>query len=414
MTTQAFRTAVDRGIGRAALALIENDPAPYVPELIGACVRNGQYDYKTEDNRAPYLYRLSRLAKSEEEVLDAVLGAMPAATLPADRHLHRRLLAWFAKNGSRRAGVAIAGLAMQEEEAIPALATAGALAIRWLLQARRDLFVPGRMDDWRLWVLLAEEASEEEDVDSVLTDEEREALEWRSSGADYGPLDSQISEVELLRRYQDPAYRETRRRQTEGFGIECKPDERRSWAMRMCLETDPETVWDMSAAFSGSTWPEDVDFPFDRVDGDDLSSMAWRETLGRIESPQARELALERLRQDPPDVRFIRSLNSNFQLGDEAFLLRVLLRIRDSSEDLVHLSGKAALRFDRCLNPQDMVPLAEWLIEHTPCSQCRSSGYYQLDHAETLTAVHLREMAHDADRGTRHLAAVPRTPTWSW
>lgn len=401
MTPAEFRRAVDRGLGRAALCLMERDPAPYVPELVAACLTDGGF-HIMELDRAPYLADLAALAHAEAAVVDAVIAALP--TTEDERYdlaLRLNVLAEFTKRGDAKARNALFERAREEEGAAAKVAGLGADGLQWLVENRPERFTPEAWeDDTWFWTLLAEQTSGREPVMEILPEVLREVWrQWEEDRPTPPKLPVVTDVEELIRLFMEGP----NRRAAMVFGREASDEDLLRWAERMREEAAPDVLWAMGAAFQTRPWPLDVRPLFSRIDTDDRGSRAWRRVLAKSPDPQMRPFALERLLMDPPDEDAIEFLAGVFQPGDEAAVLDALLRIDPEDESRCHDIGTDLRSLVEAHDPLRFVPHLEWAIENNPCSFCRTGAFELLLKADALSEAYRREAAYDAEPDTRAL-----------
>lgn len=392
MTPTEFRHAADRGMGRAALCLIENDPAPYLPDLLETCVRGHD-----QDGRVDYLFALIAFARAEVWAEDQLL-----ARLPVLEYEHQAKQLWGVLNrlamlGFPRSREAVMAYAFRTEHGAKLVAGWGVEGLRWLSEARPQAFEGGAPDFIREMVDAVERVSGEEAVEASLSPAVYFAghsspcfLEW--------PKVDGLSWEDFLARMPsfDPRMRWN---WANDFAKVASPED---WvrAAEWTLTDEARTMnWLVGGLFGERPWPLDPTLLFPRLDED----YPWRSVLSRVNHPQIRDFAFERLERPSPDWSYASVMASSIGEGNFDRLMRILSGIQDPADwgihDLYIGLADMAKRAKRGL-----LPAFEWGMENTWCSICRKDIATGLARKGLLPNGFRAEAGYDVESEVRRYA----------
>lgn len=404
LTSEEFASSVQRGSGRAALCLLDNDPSPYLPALLDACVIDHRFTVWIEEGRSRYLLTLAGLAGILPRMEDHLLARLPTLEESWDRKQAWRMLRYLGEWGYPRSKAAVLAYALRDDDGAELVAAWGAAGLRWLLASCPGYF-EGEFDHDADWLIhLAEDADGSAAVEAVLPPALREARiaysqrkpEPTERGAEPTTL---IDLIERLKR----AKSRSRRRLVRRFGIHAPPEERRALAEAMESMRQPLLLELLANAFRNRPWPLDPAPVVDRT-ADPKVGWAWRRALGNLEDDRLRTQAWKILESDAPAWDAVELLVPNMRTGEEGRLLNVLERMKGGEPEQIHNVVIDLLQIAERLGSVDMAPPLEWIIENTPCSFCRSRAMAQLAKVGLLNDRYRREAGYDSEADARGLA----------
>jgi hypothetical protein len=407
MTVEEYRRAVDAGLGRAALCLLENDPEPYIPQLTAACLVDPRVEVYTDEPRGAYLAQLAKLAGAEEVVANAIFEAWPRAEDDYDLRQMVLVLAELVRRGYERPRLALLARSIRDDTPLIALAHFGAPGLEWLMHVRPDLFEGEEATDVAWMIRTAERISGTERVEAILTESARQvrrraADEEAAQDAERKARPTVNTYHELMAQYKanrDPGFRDGL---VHRFGLNAPDEELRKMAEYALRLNTATQIKRFTRVFSHRPWPLDPALLISRIDEED-SGFYWRRVLESVQDVRVRELALERMRMEPPDVDSAAYLRANYQEGDEEALLDFLRRVRFPNAATRHNVSVDIRRIAEKSEAKSRISLFEWVIENSGCSFCRHGSYKQLLQAGALRDDYRKEMPYDVDEETRKL-----------
>lgn len=404
MTSEEFASSVQRGLGRAALCLLDNDPTPYLPALLDACLIDHRQTVWVEDPRGEYLLTLADFAGALPAVEDHVLTHLPSIEDEWDRKQAWRILRDLAERGYPRARAAVLAYALQDKTGAEYVAAWGAEGLRWLLASRPNYFAGEYDHEIDHLIDCAEGASGKAVVDALLPPALREArIAYSQRESAPSKREEEPRTVAILIAQLKGAKRWSRRHAARRFGIYAPIEERRAFAEAMLSLKQPRLLKLLANAFKFRPWPLDPTLVFDRLN-DPKVGWAWRRALATVEDDRMRTVAWSLLESESPPWDATEFLILNMQPGEEERLLRVLERgigiepwqIHNMAPDIVYIADRLGI--------EGMVPHLEWVIENTPCSLCRVHAMERLAKAGRLSDRYRQEAIFDSEEDVRALA----------
>ncbi len=400
LTADQFADAVQKGLGRAVMAIDGPVSDEYKKVIINACLVDVRYDNWSEKGRSPFMMEIFKKAGLMDDVLHLLLEPLRDDVGNREKRQRIYMLAEFARLGEQRAFDALVPFAAtDEEDSWGAMTHIGVKGVEWLIN---NILPNLEFDErWRVkyW---------KEDCDDLLPPSVAQ------------PLDTFIlahQEFQDLR----PKYVPAKRPETLDEALEEVATKRfvssSIWYLAKKL-TDDEVqrvanLWlnekDLRRARSYAMLFQVRDFPFrlhiiaDRVIAED-PPFDFESVLSYCEHPKVREFGLSLINKDMPDYRGYECLKSSFLDEDIPFLIQSLDRFVGCNQQELH---------DLCTAIRDMcetIPTAElrapfliWNYEHNPCSFCRNIAAEIMAEDGTLPHAYRQEMAFDADSDTRKL-----------
>jgi hypothetical protein len=407
MTVEEFRRAVDAGMGRAVLCLLENDPEPYIPELAAACLTDPRFAVYSDEPRVPYLAQLAKLAGAEEVVANAIFDAWPRTEDDYDLRQMVLVLAELVRRGYERPRLALLARSIRDDTPLIALAYFGAPGLEWLVHVRPDLFEGEEATDVAWMIPVTEKISGAERVEAILTEPARQVR--RRAADEEAARDAERKDRPTVNTYREFAAQYKANRESGfrdslvlRFGLNASDEELRKMAEYTLGLNTATQIKRFTRVFNHRPWPLDPAPLISRIDEED-SGFYWRRVLESVKDVRVRELALERMRMEPPDVDSAAYLRANYQEGDEEALLDFLRRVRFPNPATRHNVSVDIRRIAEKSETESRVSLFEWIIENSGCSFCRHGAYKQLLQAGALRDDYRKEMPYDIDEETRKL-----------
>ena len=400
LTADQFADAVQKGLGRAVMAIDGPVSDEYKKVIINACLFDVRYDNWSEHGRAPYMMRMADKAELTDIVLSLLLEPFNDDIGNRAKRLRKYMLVEYSRRGEQRAFDALVPFALSnDEETWEAIAYVGAKGVEWLtinILPNLEFDERWRAKYWR---------DDCEGVLSVSIAEELDAfISAHQEFQDLRPKYVPAKRPETL----DEALEEVATKRVVSSSI---------WYLAEKL-TDDEVqrvanLWlnekDLRRARSYALLFQVRDFPFrlhiiaDRVIAED-PPFDFESVLSYCEHPKVREFGLSLINKDMPDYRGYECLKSSFLDEDIPFLIQSLDRFVGCNQQELH---------DLCTAIRDMcetIPTAElrapfliWNYEHNPCSFCRNIAAEIMAEDGTLPHAYRQEMAFDADSDTRKL-----------
>jgi hypothetical protein len=401
MNPTEFRRAADRGMGRTAICLIENDPAPYLSDLVETCLQG-----LDQDNRVDYLFALITFARAEAWVEGELLAKLPTIKYPAQIEQVWGVLNRFARLGLPRSREAVMAHSLRKESGAKLVAAWGIEGLEWLKETRPEIFVGDDPEFVRELVDAAEEVSGEETVGSLLGadlgdagDSEPCLLNW--------PDVSDMSWEDFLARVPsfDP------RLQVNWASEFAKAASPEDWvrAAEWALTDEAATMnWLVAVFYRERPWPLDPAHLFPRLD----EGYLWRSVLSGVSDPRIREIAFERLEREEPDWDFAALLRSSVKGSDADRLMRIAKGApRRSAYDghaLFVAFGEIAGQ-----GISELIPVFEWTMDNVICSTCRRDIAQGLAKHGQLSERYRGEVGFDVETELHEYADDRQTPILS-
>lgn len=427
MNPDAFKTALQRGLGRALLHL-KHDPSPGArPLVLEALLNSTRTDPQVEGVGSPYLLEATRLAGLQDHLTGTLTAALqqllqtedpPGATL--EQLLD--LLGELGAQGDREASAALLDFIPVVVEnhwehlrdLTAALCTGlGRPGLRVLLQnvGATLLQEPDPPEDDRLLWVATETLGEETETEverwatqdpgiQLYLQQARESRKQRES--------RQVPEL-------DTSYAALRKR-VEGGGTHCSglplrgkkasPDTLARLTRDVLQEEDPARLALLLCVFQLRAFPAGpepllklLEHPTLRVKKGALAALA------QFEGDSIHALALQCLADQEHRLEGMALLQKAFQRGDETAVATALRQVvADESEAALHDFVRALDRLAAAHPTPELLDLLVDAFPHQPCSFCREVLFGVLEKHHHLPRPLLEEAALDRNLDLRERA----------
>jgi hypothetical protein len=404
----AFKVALRKGTGRAMLILRSApDSEALRAELTNACLYKLVHDQQCEISRTPYLVRLVQEIGQGRAVWNALVQAL---SLTGRENDQRDRLQMFEISCLLASGDA--SLDRTELERILVASDFHDFAIYLMEEFVGLQGIVGIIFCLRnfRWALEKDEFNSGRAFGSLkMTLIERDGLkaatqELEQACVDHPDLHQTLQQLyfkpETARQEFRPASREEvaarvlKKEWIPFHWIKAASEDDLSWAADQLLAAD--TDWETQQylrVFFRHPFPKPVQRLFRLVRSGNIRVENGAMTvLGQVCDPAVRELAFSFLSGHEPPTKFVRLLRSNFQAGDFATIMPLL--IAAAREHEYHSFGFHLLKLIDAIPeaPEESRSALLHLYEHGPCANCRA----------------------DAVRHLAALGGIPRTITEEW
>lgn len=389
MTLQEFHRAAERGMGRAALCLIERDPEPYIPDLLDVCTKG-----RDQLDRIDYLFSLIAFAGAEARAEDELLAKLPSIECNSQIQQVWGLLNRFAMIGRPRSRAAIMAYALrtENEDGASLVAEWGVEGLRWLLVNRPSLFEGD--DVARQLIDAAEEVSGTEVVAAILPREVRAARDaYLAKGSTWESVHVEgLNWEDFLTQLREKGNSDEWRF-AHAYAKIASPEDQRKAAEWVLSDEGRPWPWLAGAMFGQRPWPLDPALIFDRLD---VRRPNWISILANLEAPRIRTLAFENLECETPNWKYIPLLAKNAMESDLGRLMRIMPEVRDLTDYETHDLFVGLAEMAKRAKP-GLLPLYEWGIENSFCSVCRADILKGLARNRLFPDRYRKEVAYDVE-----------------
>lgn len=417
---------LEKGLGRAVLALLEGDNTRFRDTIVHACRQDQRFDHQCEDSRGLYLYDVIQASGESDFYRGTVLAALADPAEDDDQDQLFEIARFFAQAGD--AGARSAVYAAFERNALKGDPTGGEelvaldgiegflFAIGHLvgIEDTNDEWLPGwwlgkieeQMGKEAAWVALDEAATTDARLNAILEherDEERKREEKRLVLNKRTRL-ADAPHTEMRTHIQSSGSK-TSRATLPRWGERASADDLLAAAADLLAEQDNGRLLSYLRLFWRRPFPLDPGRLIALSDVADIDA-AWdaMRALEPIRHPEVRTRAIALLSHPLFAPEAIRMLSSNFESGDEVLVERALAVTRDN-KDVSHRLGIKARSFADA-HPTISTRFLDLLYENTPCSMCRESAVGLMVETDRLPVRIREECRWDSSAETRRLAAT--------
>lgn len=426
MEAEQLADWLQKGHGRAVLALRECDATVCRATILNACHFDQRYDRQVEDSRGRYFFDVIQATGEPEFYRDAVLAALATPAEGDDQDQLFDITRFFAQAGDAAARSAM--YAAFERNALTGDLT-GADELVELDGLDGFLFAVAHLpgieyseDEWLLgwwigeledrygkdavWSALDHAAETDPRLGNLLVREREERRETEENRAQRNalPRRADMTYVELRALIQSSGSRTSRVRLSR-WGERASEEDLLAAAQDLLAEQDGERLLIYLRLFTRRAFPLDpsrlIGLTF--VTDDDAAWEALR-ALAPIRHPDVRARALELLSHGLFAPEAVGILASNYEAVDERLVERTL-ETAPQNKDLLHRLGIRARDFIDA-HPDVSKGILRLVYDITPCSMCRESVVATMVEAGGLPNSIREECRWDASEGTRKLAAA--------
>ena len=383
MTADAFRTALVKGQGRAALAAEERSPA-HAEAIVDACLHDRRFEPASFKSQVPYLHYIVGQAGLERTVADAILHALPDTPAGRDRDGMVDLLGLFARIGDARAFEALLPLASTgDHRAQDGLAASGDPGLEWCVEHILPRYAPE--DQGFVW-------------------------KWLINGK----WDDRTPTRKRLRMIREESMARARRegpsdKLTASLTGKAEFEEAHFGPQWIDADTlldvgDEARLRDFVARAPRMKPRHDVRNPPPLPEGSVRTESACL-VLAHLDSPGARTLALELLQRVPLVPRAPIALCNSGLPEDIPLVLAFLQRALSEPERILNAAAKDAEALARSKWHRAWQDLPRWAYKHAPSAEVRGAAFDWIVRVGRARRGLLREALYDVDAYTRNLAA---------
>jgi hypothetical protein len=413
MDQTQFAFYLAQGLGRPYLYLQRNDPAPYIPALLQACLYNPTYDRQCEGSRAAYFYQFIQLTNQSQWFRQQLLDALadPDDEMDIDQLFDFALI--FARTGDV---VARRMLYEQAGEQASCGDTSGAYQLIDLDGLTGFLFIANRF-------------GEAMQSNHTLWDDDH-LLRHLESGAGYHSLDqlraaaspdypfvpSYLDAIAATQAQQKSTprtqlvgqpYTQVREyiERTQGrvsfsplrrWSTAAEDDQIRQAANDLLQQTDPQRIIAYLTIFEKRAFPlgSEALLPFVWNSHDRIARWGIR-AISLFQQPTVRELGFTLIEAQHHIGDALDIFIHNYQVGDDRYLAELLAQTVD--KDSLHALGFGLNDiFIAHPNPAADVIFLD-LYERGPCSLCRERFVERLRDIDRLPPWIAQEALYDAN-----------------
>jgi hypothetical protein len=424
MANSDFEKWLRHGLGRAAAFVQAEDPVQYQEALLHACTHNLCYDRQCEETRGYYLANLAQMSRDWKFFRDGVLAALTSGggayesddvlqMFAVARHwaeagdvvVRRTLYEVFDRDAFERAEM-WCGEYLVKMDGLDALLFVvqlfGRIGEGDRLRHFESLLAELEKRDGKeaAAVALAAAAVNRSDLAQLLemlrAEKDRRTLaqrEWEAmSRRDYASVKRGITGEE------------SRANSLMNWGKEATDEELQSAAQDLLSESDEKRLWEYLRIFRERRFPGPAARLIELARyGTWRLSHAAAAALTNIADPTLRTLGLE-LMNTPNRCDLGVTLLSGWFQPDDYELIEQALR-RPMSDHIYHSVELDVLGFVKANLSDEAEACLKSLYEDGPCSTCRESCVKHLIALDRFPDWMGDECLHDADSGTRELAA---------
>ena len=398
LTSVEFADAIRKGLGRAALAV--NGPvSPEFEEIIlSACQEDQRFDRQFEDERTGYLMTLVERAGLTERLRGIVVKLINESVDERLRRHRMRFIGHFARQSDARAWEILTGYASDMDfDAFSVIEDQGTSGIEWLVENVLDRLP---LDEkWRAggWF---EEYPE-------LSTKAADAIKAAKAEFDQNLANRRGKEIARKQESFEEALENIRTQNLHNsilrrIGPDLTDEQVHQVANLWLKERDNRRGRNYSLLFQVREFPLPIESVIELVQSGDLP-IKFEEILSKINSPLVRELGLNLIESDPPDLRGYLCLCSSYIEDDLPMLLVNLDGVLDGDQDDLHglVIDLKKLAEGMPINKRE--PFLVWVYEHSPCSMCRGFAVEIMVNDQTLPKIYSQELPFDADSYARQL-----------
>ena len=431
-----FEKQLAQGRGGVALFLQEYLPLPdaYRDALLYACLHDQRYEPYIEEGRGFYLHELISMSGQtgfyREQILTALSTTEPLEEKNYDLLQLMGILRIFAQNGDVEARTALYAT-FQKNAAQDHLIGGDELVfldgvdgLLFLVDHYSDEEDGYEISSFDYQVFKIEEQDGEESVRQELKakctgNPLREAWLKRLDAYREGRKPSPENKSE----YVPPTYEALKQKIVEKgrrcytgrhWGTRFTKEELHQVATDLLAEEDIERQVPLLRVFDEVPFPLDPTriFEWAKNRGDETlpatsiaTSLSWAslQALGSLKSPAVRAFVLEIIGQERGASPAVKMLNTNYELGDEEKVLRVLECPGDP--DYYHILCLEAKLFEEAHPSSLSARIMEVMYENDPCSFCRERHVERLVELDSLPEWIQEEAMFDAVEDTRKLVS---------
>ncbi len=412
MTPLEFRSALEKGLGRAILYLQKSDPAPFFDVILDASVRNTVYDkHYFGANKAEYLLEIFELTGRSDELIEAMLKAYDDFDL--EERPDTKLIMEIAKRGNAKARRLVKQdflIELDEKSKYAGgdlIKVGGASAflyvakrlgrlvktdpafqpVSYYLRDLRSLDLKENSEP-KLPAILEKARLENSDVDTHLTYIEAQLVKPERKFVRY----EQLSYPETKARIEDP--QDTSSVGYSWWGEYASYQELRMAANDLLLETQPERIRLYLEVFRDRCFPLGYTKLMPFIDHEDPKVVrAAMQALGSIKHKTIRVEALRRLTSSEWAWEALWMLRRNY-LPEDAKLFTEI--IQESNDEEIELLGHQMHRvLEENCSPEALEPI-QAIYESGSCVALRASVVELLQEHNLLPDWMLEECCWDS------------------
>jgi len=406
-----FSDWLQKGLGRTAVFLRENDSRPYRDVLLHACKHNLAYDPQCEGTRAAYLVDLINFSCDAQFYRDGLHAALLGQTPDEDDTFCYdqifELAAHFAAQGDagikqsmytafERLGFANAGV-MCAEQLVQLDGEAGLIAVcRSFDQVEAD------DRPWQFGSLL-DTLEKREGMRLLPTELSRFVEEWREdegrcqhNRANGPPTRNSYAEI------KDRIYKKGRKAGSVGWSKKATDEEMELLAEDLLSETDADRLYGFLRMFQLRKFPRGPERLLELArSSDDGIAHAAMAALVHFAHPEIRKMALEAAKNPEWMGLAVKMFTHNRGPDDYQTIERLLKAASDA--DVLHDLGYGVRDFVEVHKSVEAVPSLLLLYEKGPCALCRRFVVTDLVAISRIPDWMHNECLYDAYSETRKL-----------
>ena len=405
MTRDQFLSAVAKGQGRAILAVREGRYQPSIKDLRRILLRF-PHEGCGEADRGWYTVELLLASAEPEQLTGHLIEQLLRAKVPSDHRSHRReVCIELAKRGVTAAKDAIYAHFSPDDDfrfANEIIELDGIAGLEWLVAHSKDYLKAENCRIFSSWIAelakavghdaacawLAKDTPDQPEIEEFILISNQEPL----------PKPSTIPPItfdELVR-----LRKQKRNGKVSPISWAASADlEQLNIAWRAFeVEEDPDWLRILGSALSRRPKYADVDKLIHRAREWHPEFNPFIHAIREIRDSRLRTFGLD-LIGSRQTVNGIKLLARNAQVGDEQVLLDAAESLTDPAD--IHDAIVALLHTE---NDSASLEIREWIVEHSPCSICRSSTVRDLIKIDLAADSILQECLLDADSYTREIA----------
>ncbi|MEK6643597.1 MAG: hypothetical protein AABZ08_06775 [Planctomycetota bacterium] len=429
MTRDQFRKALQKGQGRAILHLLQNDPAPYLDEILYACLHNTTYDQECEGTREDYLFEAINLSGRLDFLKSEVFEKLLTSTDNRDASQLVELARLFAERGDSNAREAIYKRfdngCEHEKYPIGSYSIVELDRLDGLLHVmeqngkrmlRDPDFEPtvygNKHEVTGLTILEVRHAirmasKQSQNIQACRAKIASEQRTYRTHRVDRrSPKDFTLPEIKSV--IDDAANK------PNGISLfylfrswahHATENDLRLAALGFPRELDSDRIKRYLYMFSGRSLSEMIDrlLELTRDDDTEIERLACL-ALKKRKDVRVRELALQRIADGKLNGSTLSLLKHNYQQGDGKTIQDALPA--DPDDHLAHDIGMGLRDIFEEYPERDCVQLSFWLVDHTPCAMCRFAAIKTLVESGSAPQSLIEEARHDCYSDTRALVST--------
>ena len=398
MTTSEFADAIQKGLGRAVLAVDSFVSEDFAKVILTACVEDQRYDRQLEDGRSDYLMSLVVRAELVDQLLPILLVPVCESAVAWDRNLQIDMLGQFARRSESRAWDALVRYANElNGDAFDVIASVGPQGVEWFVENVLDR-IPAD-EKWRVKFWAEEIEGLSESTILALKKAEREFDDWKPTRSTGSGSKRPETFEEAMEAIQNGAFYIN---VLQAIGANLTDEQVLQVAHLWLEESEFRPGNTYRRLFEVREFPLPVEEITQRIRAG-KPPIRFEDMLSRINDPQARELGLQLLTQAEPDWRGFNCLLGSFIEEDIPILVQTLTEFETYPAEDIHSIGMSLRGMAKKFTPGPRLSILKWVYENTPCSLCRNGAVELMIKDNSLPESYRLELEFDADSYSRQL-----------